>query len=386
MPPAESLKVSAKESVKGPPPAKHQKKDGKEGKDKDKKKDKAKDFDPDSPMPPAAASSASGAKRAAMSDSESDGLGGPLTPPKSGSDPVTEDMLTRMFDKLTSHVDNKLTHMQELNDSHFATMSQGFEHSLKTLAGRVEANESESRLKFETIEANMAQLHELMKAPPPPPSASAAASSSSGGPPAAFSIATPRAAPQALDEQCLVFIRGFPSTQPGFILREYAAEGLALLPDSDQKLVRLRVAPADDMFSMVFPSPAKAASFVECYRALNMVFVAPDKSTHPLTCRTGKPIALRRRGGLIRPVYAALEKILGGMVSMATASISQTSKMRNGVMGTSFALRGRDLAPLFSLTFHESPEAMQITELTPAIGGPLSDTDLAALRAVAMEA
>jgi hypothetical protein len=359
------------------PPAKQHKKDGK---DKDKKEKKK---DTDVPMGDGKSGS-SGAKRPAVSDSdESEGLGGPpCTPPSSSSPPVTEDMLTRMFNKFTSHIDDKLTSMQELNDGHFVTMSQGFTKSLQTLAERVEANEAASQAKFDTLEASMVLLNDRMKAPPP-----AAAPSSSWGPAAASSSPTQRAAPAGLDEECLVFIRGFPTTQPGFILKEYAAEALAILPDSDRAAVRLRISPADIQFSMVFPSPEKATSFVTNYRALSFVFYDPNKAAWPLSCRTGKPIALRRRGGLIRPVYTALEEVMGSMESMASATISQSSKMKNGVMTTSFfALRGRSLTPLFYLVFQESPEAMHISGFHTAEECPISASDLTKVRIAALGA
>jgi hypothetical protein len=354
------------------PPTKQHKKDKKE----DKEKDKAKDSD----VPMAAGGSASGSKRAARSDSD-EFLGVPVTP-RNVPEPVTEDMLTHLFDKFTTQVEGKLTSMQGMNDSHFEAMSNGFARSLSTLAERVETNEAASKLKFDSIEAQLTELNDRMKAPPPAP---AAAASSSGGRAAAFPTSTPRTTPSGPSEDCLVFIRGFPSDQPGFILKEYAIEALAILPEAERSAIRLRISPADTQFSMVFPSPEQAAHFVTMYRALSFVFLAPDKSPTPLTCRTGKPLALRRRGGLIRPVYAALEEVLRSMPSMSDATISQTSRMKFGAMTTAFfALRGRGLTPLFSIVFQDTPEEMFINEFNVSEGCPLSDEGVLKIRSAAL--
>jgi hypothetical protein len=117
------------------------------------------------------------------------------------------------------------------------------------------------------------------------------------------------------------------------------------------------------------------------------VFRSPGKPDIPLTCRTGKPIALRRRGGLIRPVYSALEEVLSSMPTMKKATISQTSRMRGGSMTTHFfALRDRDLVPLFHLVFEETPEEMHINQFQESPGCPLNDIDLEKIRYAALGA
>ncbi len=182
-----------------------------------------------------------------------------------------------------------------------------------------------------------------------------------------------------------MFIRGFPVTQPGIVLREYAAEALAILPTAEAKAVRVRASPADTQFSLVFPLPSLASAFVEEYRSRKFVYRDEDGVETPLTCRTGKPIALRRRGGLIRPIYTLLVEVLLRTRGFTTASISQSSKVKNGVMTTDFyALKGKSLAPLFSLTFRDRDDAMYITALlTPPVGSPLELVDIEALRDLA---
>ncbi len=138
---------------------------------------------------------------------------------------------------------------------------------------------------------------------------------------------------------------------------------------------------------MVLHTKEQAKKGDEDYRALACVFRSPGQPDIPLTCRTGKPIALRRRGGLIRPVYTALEEVLSSMPTMKKATISQTSRMRGGSMTTHFfALRGRDLVPLFHLVFVETPEEMHISQFQESSDCPLSDSDLEKVRAAALGA
>jgi hypothetical protein len=351
------------------PPSKKEKKDERRKEDQEHETD----------VRMAAAASAS-RKRPVESDSDGGLAGGVVTPP--AQEPVSENMLAKYFEDLNK----KIVEMQGKTDSHFDTMHKSFTLSIKAVSDRVEANEDASRLKFDSIQADLALLHERLKAPPPAP-APAAAASSSGGTAAAFTIHTPRPTQSGPAEDCLVFIRGFPVTQPGFVLKEYATEALAILPTDDRAGIRLRISPADTQFSMVFPTPEQAKNFVEIYRGLAFVFRSHGKPDIPLTCRTGKPIALRRRGGLIRPVYAALEEVLNNMPTMKNATISQTSRMRGGSMTTHFyALRDRELVPLFHMVFAETPEEMHINEFQESPGCPLDDSDLEKIRHAALGA
>jgi hypothetical protein len=244
------------------------------------------------------------------------------------------------------------------------------------------ASELANQTKFDDIQAQILAINNRQAAPSTPLSFAA----SQAGPVTTHSAPTPCTNPMGPAEDCLVFIRGFPTTQPGFILKEYATEALALLPTEERAAVRTRVSPADTQFSFVFPSAGMAASFVSNYRAMNFVYIDPDKNQTPLTCRTGKPIALRRRGGLIRPVYSVLEEELRNTPALATATISQTSKPRNGVMSTEFfALKGRVLTLLFTLVFKETPEESIIVRVTlPADGSPLSDDSLDRIKRAAI--
>jgi hypothetical protein len=221
------------------------------------------------------------------------------------------------------------------------------------------------------------------------PRSYAAAAGSAVGPAhphAAHAAPAPRAVAASLDEACLVFIRGFPVIQPGIVLREYAEEALELLSPLERALVKLRVSPADTQFSLVFQTPTAAKAFVEDYTSRKFAFIDGDQAQHPLTCRTGKPLALRRRGGLIMPIYALLTTILSRTRGYTTATISQVSKLRGDVTHTEFfALIGKTLTPLFTLRFGGAPEHLAIVGFYPAPNFcPISAADLTLLSEAAV--
>jgi hypothetical protein len=337
---------------------------------------------------------ASGSKRpAALVDSDSDLAPGKVTPTSDPIEKQINDKFDEKFDRFFAKLDSmeSTTHERLLklegaieehqgrNDGHFDTMSNSFARALESLADRFDERESKNKAQFADIDLKFKEISDRFEAH----LTSAAAASSTSSRPALVAshipktfAPNPHAGPQ---EDCLVFIRGFPTIQPGFVLKAYATEALEILPDAGRKLIKTRVSPADTQFSLVFPCSGSAASFVEAYRARQMVFVDADKNETPLTCRTGKPLALRRRGGLIRPVYSELEAILKNMPSMARATISQTSKTRSGTMTTEFyALIGSKLTALFTLTFKETPEAMTIEQVNPPLdGSALSPADFA---------
>jgi hypothetical protein len=266
---------------------------------------------------------------------------------------------------------------QVRNDNHFATTNNSLSTAIDKLSARLDTSEALSAAKFLAMEARIQALYDVKDSP-------AAATSST--PMTRPSLPTPSAsgtttpiARQGPPEDCLVYIRGFPSPQPSFVLKGYADEAIGQLTTSDQRLVKVRISPADTQFSLVFPHASMAANFVEDYRARDMVFVDVDKTETRLFCRTGRPLAFRRRGGLIRPVYTVLEDILRKMPSMAMSTISQNSKTRAGRMTTEFYVQeGRRLTLLFHLIFSESTELMTIEQVVPPSGGsPLSDDDLA---------
>jgi hypothetical protein len=171
-------------------------------------------------------------------------------------------------------------------------------------------------------------------------------------------------------------------------MKDYIIEALSVIPSAERKLVRTRSSAADDQFSLIFATSEKADSFIDAYRAGGFVFVDPDdenKAETPLKVSKSRPLAQRRRGKAIHPVYAQLELILGAMPSLRSASICQRQAPRGGTWSTEFfAQNGRNLAPLFSLRFREDPTETIITELIvmPA-GSELSADSLQLLRTAA---
>jgi hypothetical protein len=304
---------------------------------------------------------------------------------------LTREMLKEILDGFATqqrddmkHMNEKLDTMQGLTSSHFTTMSNSFAKTLNTLADKVEACEVENQAKFVALNSQIEKINDRLSNPPPPVPAAAAVLRASAPASSATPSPTSRTTPTGPAEDCLVFIRGFPTTQPGFILKEFVVEALSVLPAAERAEVRARVSPADTQFSLVFPTSERATHFVTLYLAAGNVFADPDGNETVLTCRTGKPLTLRRRGGLIRPIYTVLEDILRNTPTFTKATISQTSKARNGVMTTAFfALRARALTPLFTLTFLETPEAMSVDKISFDGDCPFTEEARVLLRAAA---
>ena len=280
-------------------------------------------------------------------------------------------------------VDVRLNAMTETTGQQMASLSDVVTKGLSSVTDKIDAHVVATDAKIADLQQ---QITAIISGSSTPPSY-AAASSASAGPAFHPAASAPRPTTTGPDEACLVFIRGFPVTQPGIVLREYAAEALDILPPRERMNVKVRASAADTQFSLVFATPTLASTFVENYRAHAFVYTDDDKATTPLTCRTGKPLALRRRGGLIMPVYAQLEIVLKRTRTLTTASISQVSKPRGGIMHTEFfALVGKTLTPLFTLRFKDEPDGMSIETFTPSVvKGPISDADLELLEATAVQ-
>jgi hypothetical protein len=276
--------------------------------------------------------------------------------------------------------DTRLTVMQDASALKLDQLANSITTGLLSVTNKIDSHVLATDAKIANLQEQISAITAGL-ATPRSFAAAAGSAASSGHPPAAHAAPAPRVAATGPDEACLVFIRGFPVVQPGIVLREYAEEALEFLPALERALVRMRISPADSQFSLVFPSPASAKAFVEDYSARKFVFEDCDKAMHPLTCRTGKPLALRRRGGLIMPIYALLSTILSRTRGLTTATISQVSKQRGAATHTEFyALVGKTLTPLFTLLFEGAPENLAITGFLPATNHcPLADADLTLL-------
>jgi hypothetical protein len=281
--------------------------------------------------------------------------------------------------------DTRLTEMQDASGQKLDQLSDCITNGLLSVTNKIDSHVLATVAKIANLQGQITAITAGLATPRSFADAAGSAASS-GHPPAAHAAPAPRVAATGPDEACLVFIRGFPVIQPGIVLREYAEEALEILPTLERALVKLRVSPADSQFSLVFQTPALAKTFVEDYTARKFAFEDCDKVLHPLACRTGKPLALRRRGGLIMPIYALLQTILSRTRGYTTAAISQVSKLRGGAMHTDFyALIGKTLTPLFTLRFGGVPEQMAIEAFYPSTEHcPLSNDDLAILAEAAV--
>jgi hypothetical protein len=276
--------------------------------------------------------------------------------------------------------------MQEASGHKLDQLAESVSNGLSAVTSKLDAHVLANDAKIADLQMQISALTAGM-ATPRSFAAAAGAASGTATPLAASPALAPRAVAPGFDEACLALIRGFPCTQPGIVLREYADEALAILPATERSLVKVRVSPADTQFSLVFPTPALANAFVSDYVSRKFAYEDGDNVMHPLTCRTGKPLALRRRGGLIFPIYALLQTVLLRTRGYTTSTISQVSKTRGDSTHTDFyALKGKTLTPLFTLRFGGAPEQLSIVAFSSAADCPFSDDDLELLSAAALPA
>jgi hypothetical protein len=328
-----------------------------------------------------------GTKRGPRTDSDaevSDGYPSMETPAPAAADSTASSSAATM-EAIFVKFDTRLTAMQEASGLKMDQLSECVTHGLRSVTNKLDAHVLATDAKITNLQE---QITAITSGLATPRSYAAAAGSAAGSAHshAAHAAPAPHAAAPGLDEACLVLIRGFPVIQPGIVLREYAEEALEILPTLERALVKLRVSPADTQFSLVFQTPALASAFVEDYTSRKFAFEDGDKVLHPLACRTGKPLALRRRGGLIMPIYALLKTILRRTRGHTTATISQVSKLRGDTTHTDFfALTGKTLTPLFTLRFGGIPEQLAIVGFYPATDHcPLADADLTLLSEAAV--
>jgi hypothetical protein len=248
------------------------------------------------------------------------------------------------------------------------------------MAGKLAVHEAESQAKFEALNAKILGIESRLAAPQ---TAGPSTSSSSSGPapsPTTFprsTIAAPR--PLQFDDNCMVFIRGFPDVMPRVVLQEFADEVIQYIPSADRPTLKTRIPVADTQFTLIFTTNEKAKSFIEAFKAAGIYYEDDeDKSQSPLTASLGKPLAIRRRGAAIRPVYAKLEELIPSIAVNAT--IVQKNQVKNGIMSTEFFLQcGRRLSAAFTLFFDEGPLNTVISKVEFAAASPLSTAGRSAI-------
>jgi hypothetical protein len=286
-----------------------------------------------------------------------------------------------MFDRFAHSFDARLGSLESTLSRDLGSLSTSLDGAISKMADRMDAHELHSKTHFDVIDAQIQALEARMAAAPvgSPPSSSSHPMLRPAPSPAASSKPT---------DDCIVFVRGFPVLLPSFAMKEYINEALSVIPSAERKLVRTRSSAADDQFSLIFATSAQADSFIEAYRAGGFVFVDPDDATKAetlLKVSKNRPLAQRRRGKAIHPIYAQLELIIDAMPTLRSASICQRQAPRGGTWFTEFfAQSGRSLAPLFSLRFREDPTETVITELiVPSAGSALSDDHMQLIRVAA---
>ena len=182
-----------------------------------------------------------------------------------------------------------------------------------------------------------------------------------------------------------MLIREFPEPLPRIVLHENYLRLLDLLPLASRSAVKPRIAPVDSQVSMLFPSSAAADDFLEAFRAADFVYRDQDSGVETrLVARKGRPLAIRRRGGVIHPIYAKTDEILKGKDFFRTARISQTHSTRGGLMKTElFAEVGRKVTPLFAIIFREAEHETTVSSVDFPATPVLSASECAAIRAAA---
>jgi hypothetical protein len=212
------------------------------------------------------------------------------------------------------------------------------------------------------------------------------AAASSAGPGRVAGPAGPaRPGPSRSDENCLVIVRDFPEELPRSVLRETYTELLLFVPADDRREVHARINPVDKQIILVFPSSAKADSFLETFRAKEFVYIDQDTEIdYKLSAKKGRPLAIRRRGGATHPVFAAAADIVKAKAAFRNASLVPNPRMKAGVMHTEIhAQIGRKATPLFSIVFREDPHETVVSAILFATDNIFSEDECAAIRASA---
>ena len=209
-------------------------------------------------------------KRAA----ENQGSSPPPNETASAAASAGDPKLQAMFDNLASTFSDRIGNLEASMSRDMGSVSASLDRAMGKMADRMDEHEKQSKKQFEDIHDKIKQLEIRMAAPTAWASTAAASSFSSAS--GSRGPATP-APPSSNkpDEDCIVFVRGFPVLLPGFVMKEFITEALSILPEDDRKKVRIRSSPADNQFSLVFSDAAKADSFIEGYRAHGFVYIDP---------------------------------------------------------------------------------------------------------------
>jgi hypothetical protein len=273
--------------------------------------------------------------------------------------------------------------------SGFGSRIDGIEERLsnQTLDVQTAINEQMSKAKSDLGD----QFAELKKEMLGTTAAAAAArvpsaSAPSAGPGRAAGPSGPgRSGPHRADENCIVIVREFPEALPRSVLKITFEELLLFVPLDDRCEVHPRISPIDKKIIMVFPSSAKADSFLETFRAKEFVYIDQETNEdYKLSAKKGRPLEVRRRGGATHPIYAEAAAIIKRKGHFRNAELIPNPVMKAGVMHTEFhALIGRKVTPLFSIVFREDQHETVVSAIQFAPGDIFTEGECAAIRASA---
>jgi hypothetical protein len=325
--------------------------------------------------------------------------GGSATPDASSQPdhpPSMEEIMTKLTRQLALDLNFRLSSIE-------STMAAGFQSvggEIQSLNARVGTLETDTSARFDqattriqNIETSLtAKLQEfetkLAAAPVAASDAAAAASSSSGyasaprwSPPAARPGA-PAPEPSRIDEKCIVLIRKFPEKLSRSVLMETFEELRGLMPERDRESLRAQISAVDSQIKIVFPTPTMASSFMDYFHEADFFWRDPDTfEEHTLTAQKGRPLAIRRRGGAIHPVYAKAEILLRAPGPLQYARLVPHHSTRNGVSQSEyFAETGRKVTSLFTIFFEERTNETVITDVTFSAPRAFSDEECRAIR------
>ena len=213
---------------------------------------------------------ASGTKRAAEQSSGSSM--GDVSPPLGPEvDPAIQAVMTQMLSTFTASVSGQLATMKVDSERQYTAMSTSVTGALSAMTDRIKAHEDSSKAQFEAMDL---KIQQITKNNTIPATFASVAASSAGLAAPLRPNSTNSTSPT---EDCLVFIRGFPTTQPGFVLKGY---GNSCLPRSGRRSVSV--------------SPRPTSSSPSCFRPL-MLLRPSSSPTAPVTLCTSMPTRSRHR-------------------------------------------------------------------------------------------
>ena len=152
----------------------------------------------------------------------------------------------------------------------------------------------------------------------------------------------PRAAPVSVasssgsrknDDEPVAIVYGYPEPRSRALMLEDAKAIIdECVPSDVRGKVRRSARPAGQNYTLTFPDRTSLYSFMDTFRAKEPVHTEEGASegVH-LSVRAGKPLLVRRRGAVNRPVFQAFWDILHPKEQYPDAKIVQDESLEDGV-------------------------------------------------------